>query len=47
MALIGYKVRTNAVGVAIVEGVEGKPIDKSELCHIQLSSIYGRKASQI
>jgi len=30
MASIGYKVRTNAVGVAIAEGVEGKPIDNSE-----------------
>jgi hypothetical protein len=30
MASIGYKVRTTGVGVAIVEGVEGKPIDKSE-----------------
>jgi hypothetical protein len=30
MASIGYKVRKNAVGVAIVEGVEGKPINKRE-----------------
>ena len=30
MASIGYKVRTTAVEVAIVEGVEGKPIDKTK-----------------